>query len=328
MDSGRDGIWRDEFVLARDFRAVGDHSSIYRAVERGELARVATGVYLPSSRWAGLDADQRRYAMIDANGLLHPHDGPYCHLSAVALWGLPMIGNWPQRLEALAPEGREVRSRRWLQWRYGPMDPGAVVIDGHTATSLARTLVDVARLSRIALGVTMVDYGLSTPTEDATGLAAFRVDKPALLEQIEALGASGGVVRARRVVEFADGASGSAGESVSRVALHALGLPPPVLQQPFYDAGGLIGYVDFWWPEFGIVGEFDGHGKYLRDEFTRGRTTAEVVLDEKRRENRLRALGLTVARWEWADALAPRMLERILSQAGLPRTAVRTGFGR
>jgi hypothetical protein len=100
------------------------------------------------------------------------------------------------------------------------------------------------------------------------------------------------------------------------------------LQQPFYDAGGLIGYVDFWWPEFGIVGEFDGHGKYLRDEFTRGRTTAEVVLDEKRRENRLRALGLTVARWEWADAFAPRMLERILSQAGLPRTAVRTGFGR
>jgi hypothetical protein len=327
MDSGRDTPWRNEFVLARDFRTVGDHSSIYRAVERGALARVATGAYLPAARWSSLDPDQRRLALVDANGLLHPDDGPYCHLSAAALWGLPMIGTWPDRLEVLAPVGIEVRSRRAVQWRYGPRDPGAVMIDGHATTSLARTLVDVARLSRMALGVTMVDYGLSAPGDDATWFGALRVRRGELLEQVGALEGTRGIVRASRVVEFADGASGSAGESVSRVAMHVLGFPAPILQQPFYDADGLIGYCDFWWPELGLVGEFDGRGKYLRDEFTRGRTTAEVVLDEKRRENRLRALGLSVVRWEWADALAPRRLGVILAGAGLRRVRGRTALG-
>lgn len=95
------------------------------------------------------------------------------------------------------------------------------------------------------------------------------------------------------------------------------GFPRPRLQHPFYDAQGLIGFVDFWWPELGIIGEFDGQGKYLRDEFTHGRSQAEVIADEKRRENRLRALGHIVVRWEWADLIHPERLREKLIAAGL-----------
>jgi hypothetical protein len=96
-----------------------------------------------------------------------------------------------------------------------------------------------------------------------------------------------------------------------------LGLPVPILQQAFYDAAGLIGYVDFWWPEFGLIGEFDGNGKYLRDELLDGRTTSEIIMEEKRRENRLRALGPRVTRWGWDTAVSLPTLAQHLAEAGL-----------
>jgi hypothetical protein len=80
------------------------------------------------------------------------------------------------------------------------------------------------------------------------------------------------------------------------------GFPKPELQRSFSDARGRIGYVDFAWPDFRIIGEADGDAKYL-DAALRGRRTAErVVLDEKIREDRLRALGWTVVRWRWPAA--------------------------
>ena len=36
------------------------------------------------------------------------------------------------------------------------------------------------------------------------------------------------------------------------------GLPEPMLQVPFYDYEGLIGIVDMYWKELGVIGEADG----------------------------------------------------------------------
>lgn len=65
-------------------------------------------------------------------------------------------------------------------------------------------------------------------------------------------------------------------------------------------------------------GEFDGRAKYLKPEYLNGRTASQVVINEKNRENRLRALGLTVVRWEWATALDRQRLQAVLRSAGLP----------
>ena len=66
--------------------------------------------------------------------------------------------------------------------------------------------------------------------------------------------------------------------------------------------------VDFWWPEFNLAGEFDGKGKYLRDEMLAGRTTAEVLLAE---------LGPTMVRWDWDIARSLPLLDARLRAAGL-----------
>ena len=75
----------------------------------------------------------------------------------------------------------------------------------------------------------------------------------------------------------------------------------------------MIGETDFAWPEFGAVGEADGDQKYLDAEFRGGDTAEQVFLDEKHREDRLRALPRTVR--------AGRGKPRCLGPASLGKTA-------
>ena len=95
---------------------------------------------------------------------------------------------------------------------------------------------------------------------------------------------------------FADGRAESPLESVSRVACHELGLPAPEAQVEVWLGDELIARVDFLWRGQLTVGEADGKAKYLR---------VEDLWAEKRREDRLRRVGLSVARWEWQEAWRP-----------------------
>jgi len=119
------------------------------------------------------------------------------------------------------------------------------------------------------------------------------------------------------VLDFATPLPGSPGESLSRANIHELGFPVPELQVVFDDRGGRVGDVDFWWRMANLIGEFDGLVKYTRAEYTQGRPIEEIVIAEKVREDRLRALGPNVSRWLWGVALRPRELYAHLSSAGL-----------
>lgn len=48
------------------------------------------------------------------------------------------------------------------------------------------------------------------------------------------------------------------------------GISIPQLQVALAGASGLVYIVDFWWPEFDMVGEFDGSKKYTDPAFLRG----------------------------------------------------------
>ena len=47
-------------------------------------------------------------------------------------------------------------------------------------------------------------------------------------------------------------------------------------------------------------------------------TPSDVVVAEKKREDRFRAKGYKVVRWVWDDLRDPRRLVRLLHEAGLP----------
>ena len=89
------------------------------------------------------------------------------------------------------------------------------------------------------------------------------------------------------------------------------------MQHCSYDLEGFIARTDFFWPEYGVVGEFDGDAKYLDDELLDGRSTRETILAEKKREDRLRALGYAVVRWDWNAVKNPEVLRRTLEAGGV-----------
>lgn len=166
-----------------------------------------------------------------------------------------------------------------------------VVVDGLLVTSVARTVVDLARTTPLDRAVVPADQALRKRM----------VTRADLQDAVERSAHRRGNTAARRLVAFADECSESPGESRSRVAIARAGLPPPVLQQEIYSAAGVyIGRVDFWWAEYDTVGEFDGAVKYGRS-LKPGQDPGEVVFAEKRREDALRRVVTGVARWVWDE---------------------------
>lgn len=273
---------------------------------------------MSAEAWRSLDRrEQYRHQVIAAAGASRTHP-VLSHQSAAVVWGIPLIGALPRLVHVLATESAGTRTEgsfRRHATRYS--DSEVEVIDGVAITSLRRTVIDLALTVPFPAAVAAVDWAICAGSRNSP--------KPhATLEEIydvvEILELVRGLRRVYRALEFGNGLSGSAGESLSRAVIHELGFPAPVLQHRFDDRLGLVGYTDFWWPQFRLIGEFDGLIKYTRDAFRAGMSVEEVVVAEKKREDRLRALGPRVSRWLWPDVMSPRFLQDILSDAGLPST--------
>lgn len=222
---------------------------------------------------------------------------------------MPIIGSWPELVHVLTGPSTGTRTENGFR-RHASVDGDREVVelDGVRLTGVVDTLLDLAIEASFATAVAALDFALR----------AGMVSKEQLRVALAARGGIRAYRRVERVLDFATALSGSPGESLSRVTIHELGFPVPILQHPFSDALGHIGDVDFWWPEFELMGEFDGLVKYTRDEYRKGRSIEEIVFAEKVREDRLRAPGRRMARWLWATALNPRMLYARLAAAGLP----------
>jgi hypothetical protein len=309
--------WADDFVLVRELVGAAERGRLFRSVRNGDFTRLRAGVYLPTELWLRRDSDARNLDRLRAVALSVQRPVVFASASAAALWRLPISTTWPLTPTVLGERRTGGRSSPHLHVNGDGMPSEIWVVDGLAATSLPRTLVDVARRGSFETAVVMADRALAAIPPAAEGVESFRVTAGELRSELHGLGLVQGVGRVLAVIEFTNGLSGSVGESVTRVTIHSLGCPAPILQQEFRDALGRM-FVDFWWPEFRLIGEFDGKGKYLREEFTRGRPTAQVVLEEKEREDRLRALGPSVTRFGWDEARSPASLRRKLLGAGLP----------
>jgi hypothetical protein len=101
------------------------------------------------------------------------------------------------------------------------------------------------------------------------------------------------------LIDFADERAASPLESISRLAFADFGLPPPEPQVTLVwdEWGNPKIIVDFYWPDFGVVGEADGLLKY--DDLDEPR--ANPLRAEKLRQEELENLGYIVVRWTWDD---------------------------
>jgi len=306
----------DSLQFSRDILEQGSLRHLRRAAERGRLVRVHRGAFLPSEGWRALtETEQYTYRILGAVGSARVIP-VVSHVSAAVLHGAPIIGPLPSLVHVLATQAAGTRTEHGYRKHATPFVADGLDIRGELRmTSLVRTLAEVAADSPFLTAIGMLDWALSQHP----------ISKDDIVRALDDFRVRRGRARALRAIDFADARAGSPGESLSRVRIHQAGMPPPELQVEFGDARGRVGIVDFWWPDHQLIGEFDGVAKYMRDEFTGGRTPAEVVIAEKQREDRLRALGPVVVRWGWPLAWSDLGLEALLRTYGLPVRRRRLG---
>jgi very-short-patch-repair endonuclease len=100
-----------------------------------------------------------------------------------------------------------------------------------------------------------------------------------------------GVIRARRVVEFADERAESPLESAARVIFGQSGLDSPELQATVFTAADAF-RVDFLWRAHKVIAEADGLAKYN----DRGDAIRQLE-----RDRRLRDAGFKVVHFTWKE---------------------------
>ena len=272
-----------------------------RLVADGALDRVVRGVYATPAA-TGWEADHRRLVVATATARISHEPLVLGGPSAAVVYGLPILSRPPAVVCAATELLRGTKTGRTLRTIAPPGAEGTTTVGPFHLTTPARTVLDIARLMSTADGVAAADAALR---RGLTTRAELRAVADRLAGHV-------GVARARRVVDLADERSESPGESWSAVVIDDLGLPRPERQEAFRDDTGLIGRADFWWPEHGVVGEFDGRVKYGRSNPS-GRPPEEVLWAEKGREDRLRRRVAAVARWTIDELRHPAALRRVLT---------------
>lgn len=251
----------------------------------GELRPVRRGAYvhgeLPN------EAEARHLLAVHAAVAELSGEAVISHGSAALLHGLPL---WNVPLRRVHATRNRRRSGGRLDDRVhlhsAPLAADEVVqVGGILVTSVAVTVLDIARTVPFEQAVVVADHALARhllPAGELAAAAARRKRWP-------------GMPAARRALGFAAAGSRSVGESRSRVAIARAGLPAPVLQWVVRNADGVaLGEADFGWPHLRTLGEFDGRIKYgkLQD-------AADAVYEEKLREDAFRMEDLGVVRWGW-----------------------------
>ncbi|KDA06556.1 hypothetical protein DC31_09160 [Microbacterium sp. CH12i] len=303
------------FILSRDEGV----SHTERGWRSGALKRLARGVYVETARWDALPPWEKQLVRVHAALATDPRR-VICGESSATLLGVLIA--YPSRpVHVLVSEGT-AREYRGIRTHVSVDTREIIVIDGIRLTSPAVTAVDIARSRPPAEALAYAD-------------ALLRIDVAAcpasLLALNESLGSGRGRRQARWALERATGTPESVLESASLAVIEWLGYERPILQQEFFFEGHLD-RADFYWPNADIIGESDGDVKYSSDL---GDPTRAIV-DEKRRENRLRRNTAGLARWGWTELYEIEPADAALRAAGLrpvrPRDTMRlTGlrpFGR
>ncbi|MBY4415308.1 hypothetical protein HQO25_04555 [Rhodococcus fascians] len=291
----------DRMIRRSEALADGSADHELRAMyERGGWERFVNGVYVPSSRLAGLTEQERHRLLIDA--ILPILSGGYVvsHRSAALLHGLPLPTGGLDKVHITRHRRGGGRTNTAVTVHCAP-SLSSVTVDGVSVTSLARTVVDLARTETLLSAVIAGDVALKC------------CDESELDADLQRARGWKGVAQARRAVNLMDGRSENPGESQSRIILREAGFDVESQVEILDPSGRSVARID-WMVNGLVVCEFDGkakYTKYLRQDENPG----DVVFREKVREDAVRDLGYPVVRWTWADLANPAELVARVARA-------------
>lgn len=278
-------------LTTRQLRHAGvSPTALLHLVRQGILEHPGRGLYLVTALHPP-DDEERHRQMATGALLLYP-DAVLAGQTALRAHGVPVWGVPAARPSILRPVPRAGGMKAfWVRPARGSVVPTGWGPASPVAEALAQNAVDHG----VAPGVVSADGALRAGlvTDDELGAA---VDDVAGWRHGS---------RATAMVRHCDGRRESVGESRTALAL-ALGGLDLVPQVEIYEEDGrFVARVDFVVRGTKVIVEFDGKVKYAEGDPT-------VLWAEKRREDRLRALGYVVIRVTWADLERPaRLLARV-----------------
>lgn len=251
------------------------------AVQRGDLVRVVRGCYMHSAHWTDMREDERLLARTLAVAQLCSRRPPlFSHLSAAAIWGLPLYGLRPDRAERVhtltQPEAPGRSSAVTLRHTGDHTEDDTTTVAGMRVTSLSRTVLDIARWGSPELAIGCADAALRGQLGTGRdrlppGLEEWRNHQ---LHALQSLSGNPGTRRARQIIALADPRADSVAESVSRLQLARLGIPFEI-QVRVTGLHGTDYWMDFEFLGQQCFGEMDGNLKYTDPALRRGRTSSK-----------------------------------------------------
>jgi very-short-patch-repair endonuclease len=252
---------------------------------------VGRGAYVATPS-AGLDRYAARarldLAAIAAVGRRLTPAHTLSHASAALVWGLPLLTP-PARVHVTQPWSGNSETSPAVARHTNPLSADETTERlGLAVTTLERTAVDCAMTLGPVGGLVVADAALHRGA-----------DRDLCTELLARRGRARGVRTARAVLAVADDGAESPGESLVRLEVVRLGVVPPRTQVRVETDDGPF-WTDLGWPEWRVLGEYDGVAKYTADG-----TAAEAVLREKRRQEAIEEAGYTVLRFTKADIAEP-----------------------
>lgn len=255
-------------------------------LKAGALVQLSRGVYaLPGLVQAAAGDPAREHALAAAAAIRRIGSWAVAsHQSAAVIHGLSLMSR-PDGAEVTltrSPESSKSRSgRAGTRIHIAETPPGhRTTVHDVQVTTVARTVVDLARTIPFAEGVVVADSALHGRKTTRSELIAVHAAYPRWP----------GSRRAQHVIDFSDHRSESALESVARVSFHEHGLPAPRLQAWVGGDEGIVGRADFFWPQHGTIGEADGALKY---------STPTRAISQPEMGAWLRDAGFEVVHFNW-----------------------------
>ncbi|WP_345800060.1 hypothetical protein AAIB33_11310 [Microbacterium sp. AZCO] len=296
---------------------------IGRALSSARIRRVQRNRYVEESFWLDLWPESRHLLEVNAAASeMRDGEAAAAYESAGVLHRMPLYRHSPGAVHVTLPQGTRASSRSGLaRHRDALPDEDLTVLDGIRCTTLERTTFDIARsLSREA-AVAFADAALRKVAMRGTSYDTVAAEgwRERMLDRAARGAGLRGVRQAIEVIRFADGRADLPGESVTRLQLARLGFTRFGLQVVVPAPSGGEYRVDLELEEMRTLLEFDGYAKYLDEALRSGKPLADVLLDEKRREDWIR--GRTqkrLVRVEDAHIASPNALAARLLSFGIP----------
>lgn len=327
-----------QLIFPADLQLIGqDRRALVGLCNKGELFRVRRGVYAPTAEWTRLRPMQQ-YGL-QARAMQHAArvQPVFAHATAGLLWGLWTVGT-PEELHTMTEVTTRGCNANGVARHRGSLTEGVVRCGQFLLTDKLTTVMQLILSLDFPHAVAVCDSSLQITARNRTynrfgapqdepltneplwqssypqGLPLRREE---LVAAVASLPSKAARSRALAVINFASALSGSAGESLSRAKMHQLRFPAPVLQKKYQLRDGTNAFVDFWFEELDLAGEFDGREKYLRSNWGGGLSLQDRILKEKAREDDIRGQGVRFVRWTWAEMMNTNRFGYLLRRAGL-----------